>query len=156
MDAELVPLDDRTMAMADRIERAGRPELANELRSCMAWVREAWRGSDLDDTLFEDLRRVLQRERRALELRRAKATSAEIAELLDELSALPPLDGEPRPARGRSDGGRHRRHTLRPPALAPRPAWPTDIRCVRRPTAPGCRPSRRPGRTTGPSRARDV
>ena len=46
------------MAMADRMERAGKPELAEELRSCLAYVREAWRGSDADDTLYADLRTI--------------------------------------------------------------------------------------------------
>lgn len=48
-------LDGRVMAMADRIERAGKSDEADELRAHMAYLRETMRGVDMAGTLVEDL-----------------------------------------------------------------------------------------------------
>lgn len=68
MSPKLNPLDDRVTALSARMRAAGATETADELDACAAYVREAWRGSDVREDLAEDLQTVADNAARMVEI----------------------------------------------------------------------------------------
>lgn len=68
MSPKLNLLDDRVTTLSARMRTAGATETADELDSCAAYVREAWRGSDVREDLAEDLQTVADNAARMVEI----------------------------------------------------------------------------------------
>lgn len=59
-DTPPADLDSRVMAMADRIERAGKGDQADDLRGMAAYIRETVRGAHVTESLPEDLQTLAE------------------------------------------------------------------------------------------------